>query len=130
LTEHTLLHYFNGKASAEMLMEDILGSSFNKRDASFFNNSNYESDFKFCVTTEHLIKLCKDIIANRITAENLRTIVFCLYTSNHFFWDTETDDGKIVEDILSNLSTLEQNGQKTITYLQYCVFHFETGSHR
>ena len=113
-----------------MLREDIFGSIFNIRDASLFNNNNYESDFKFCVTTEHLIKLCKDIIANRITAENLRTIVFCLYTSNHFFWDTETDDGKIVEDILSNLSTLEQNGQKTITYLQYCVFHFETGSHR
>ena len=86
MTEHTLLHYFNGKASAEMLREDIFGSIFNIRDASLFNNNNYESDFKFCVTTEHLIKLCKDIIANRIPAENLRTIVFFLYSSNHFFF--------------------------------------------
>ena len=129
MTEQILKDYLENKASADILNKDLVGTVSKARDISYYKIANIESKEKFVVTTRHLIKICCDVISNKIKLEDLEAIAFALEASDYFTWDTNTNDGSKVDDAIANWSTPENNKTTTIEYVKYCAYYLETGEH-
>ena len=130
MTEQILKDYLENKASADILSKDLVGTVSNARDVSYYKIVDINSSDKFVVTTNHLIKICLDVINNKIQLEDLRVIAFALEASDYFTWDTNTKDGTKVDDTISNWSTPENSKSNTMDYIRYCAHYLETGEHR
>ena len=130
MTEQTLKEYLEGIVSADVLNADLVNTVSRGRDVSYYKISDVKNRNKFIITPMHLVKLCRDIIQQRISLENLDPIVFALEMSDYFSWDLETSEGARVNDAISNWVNRESNNPVTIQYLQYCAFYLETGEHR
>lgn len=128
MKENTLKEYLNGKASAEVLNADIIGTVTITND-KYYNKITYnERDTKFIITTKHIVKIFEDIINQNIKLADLNTIFFELKASDYFMWDTNTEDGNKVQNIISNI--IETGKPITMEYIQYCAYYLETGEHR
>lgn len=130
MTEQTLKEYLEGIVSADVLNADLVNTVSRGRDVSYYKISDVKNRNKFIITPMHLVKLCRDIIQQRISLENLDPIVFALEMSDYFSWDLETSEGARVNAAISNWANRESNNPVTIQYLQYCAFYLETGEHR
>ena len=130
MTEQTLKGYLEGIVSADVLNADLVNTVSRGRDVSYSKISDVKNGSKFIITPMHLVKLCRDIIQQRISLENLDPIVFALEMSDYFSWDLETSEGARVNAAISNWANRESNNPVTIQYLQYCAFYLETGEHR
>lgn len=130
MIEQVLRDYLNGIISAKTLSKDLADTSSNSGDVSRYKIVDIEVADKFIVTTKHLIKICFDVINHKLNLMDLEVIAFALKSSDYFTWDTNTKDGKKVEDAISNWSTQEINKPLTMKYVKYCSFYLETGEHR
>ena len=116
--------------SADILSNDLDGTVTNGRRVSYSKITDITSNDKFVVTTNHLIKICLDVISNKIKLEDLSVIAFAFEASDYFIWDTNTKDGSKVDDAISNWSTPENSKPATMDYVKYCAHYLETGEHR
>ena len=130
MTEQILKDYLDSKVSADILSNDLIGTVNNGRDISYYKITEIKSDDKFVVTTNHVIKICLDIISNKIKLEDLRAVAFALEASDYFTWDTNTKDGSKVDDAVSNWSTPENSKPTTMDYIKCCAYYLNTGEHR
>ena len=130
MTEQILKDYFNGKTSAEKIGKDLPGTVSGTRESAHHDITDVGSDSGFVVTTKHLLKLCNDVLSHKITLEGLSVIAFTLEASDHFTWDTNTIDGKIVGSAIPNWTPSIKNEPVTMEYVRYCVYFLETGEHR
>lgn len=130
MTEKILKDYFSGIVSADVLNENLVDSVSRQRDVSYYKITDMDSGDKFEVTPDHLLKVCLDVINNKIKIEYLDVISFALEASDYFTWNIETKEGKRVEDALSNWSTSENGTPVTMEYIKYCAYYLETGKHR
>ena len=130
MTEQILKDYLENKASADILSKDLVDTVSNARDVSYYKIADIDSSDKFIVTTKHLIKICLDVINNKIKLDDLRVIAFAREASDYFTWDNNTKDGTKVDDTISNWSTPENSKSTTMDYIKYCAHYLETGEHR
>ena len=63
----------------------------------------------FLVIPDHLVKLCDDVLSEKLSAESLQAIGFCLVASDHFEWGGDTDEGARVADTVLDWASPEIN---------------------
>lgn len=61
------------------------------------------------VIPDHLVKLCDDVLSEKLSAESLQAIGFCLVASDHFEWGGDTDEGARVADTVLDWASPEIN---------------------
>ncbi|HRD39510.1 MAG TPA: hypothetical protein PLC65_12825 [Bacteroidia bacterium] len=130
MTEKILKDYFEGTVTAEALSIDLVGTTETKGTIRTHNIEDFKSDSEFVVTTQHIIKLCDDVINQKIKLDDLRAIAFALEFSDYFTWDKDTKDGNLVGDVIFNWSSPEINTPTTMDYVKYCAYYLTTGEHR
>src|SRR5207248_10938152 len=82
MTEQALLDYFQNKLSSDELAKDLRDSQWKTGyDTSSVYVTPLNSDKKFIVTKEHLVKLCNDALNGKITSVDLNTIAFTIIAS-------------------------------------------------
>ena len=64
---------------------------------------------EFEVRSEHLVRLCDDVLAGAIEPWKLEPIGFCLVASDTFWWDGDTADGERVAEAAYDWSSPEIN---------------------
>lgn len=99
MTEKKLKDYFDNKITADELGIDLADSQ--KRtsyDVTTVYVERLEED-EFNVTIEHLIKLCDDALAGKLSSTDLNTISFALMASDYFTWDSDAAGERISNTI-------------------------------
>lgn len=90
MNEQKLKDYFENKISSENLSEDLFGSqqktSYDTTTV-FINRIDTEEDY--IITKEHLIKICEDGVAKKLSSLDINTISFALISSDFFHWEDE-----------------------------------------
>lgn len=100
MTERKLKEYFEGRLTAEELAADLKGSQ--KQTGYDTTSVSIESlqEGEFQITKEHLIRLCDDTVSGKLQLNDLNTIGFGLMASDFFYWDNDTEEGKLIADAI------------------------------
>ncbi len=130
MTEKNLKEYFEGTASANTLVDDLIGTVETKRGTSHYKIIDYKNDKEFIVTSKHLIKLCNDVLNEKINITDLTTIAFALESSDYFSWNTDTKDGSRVGEVIFNWSSPEIGTPLSKMYVMHCAYYLETGTNK
>ena len=107
MREAILKEYFVGNGTADDLKAEFEGSMISRGDITEHRIEDMNVEFE--VTTEHLIRLCDDILRGHVDPEILKHIGFCLIASDHFSWDIDTVSGERVDETVHNWSAPEIN---------------------
>jgi len=104
MTESILKEYFEDKISSEFLSTDLNGSIKKLTyDTSEISVIEMNSDSEYKVESQHLNKILTDTLNGNLTFDNLKTIASGLMFSEYFIWDSETNIGERVANIIFEL---------------------------
>src|SRR5262245_10749198 len=92
MREQVLRDYFSGRLTAEILTHDMSDAVVRTGPRSS-SQRIVDMDEDFEVRTDHLVRLCEDVLIGRIKPEALEVVGFCLIASDRFHWDSDTQDG-------------------------------------
>lgn len=107
MTENVLKEYFEGMATVDQLALDLkdsqkkTGYDVTTVYVDRIENGNFE------IKKEHLIRLFDDFIEGRLSPLDMTTVSFALIASDFFCWDSDTDEGEIIADVIFQLDDLE-----------------------
>src|SRR5215204_3176019 len=96
--ESTLRNYFLGRASAIELKNDLEGTAV-RTSHLVTSYKVVPMDSEFDVSAEHLVSLCDAVLSERLDAEDLEILGFCLEASENFTWKGSELDDRIAETI-------------------------------
>jgi hypothetical protein len=98
MKEQVLIDYLQYKIPVEDLAADLKGSQkHTSHDTTSVYIAQLEEETEFEINREHLIRLCNEVLDGKLTFEDLNTIAFALFTSEHLNRE-ENDD--IMEEVL------------------------------
>ena len=127
MTEAALRDYFEGSISASDLSRDVQGSQVRTSHDVISVRVAQISEGKFNVSKIHLQKLCDDVIANRLSTEDLNTIGFALMTSEYFTLNDGTSDGEVIADTVFQWDNPEIGYELTIENVKRWKARLESG---
>ena len=107
MKEETLKNFFAGISDEQHLVAELNNSIAKSRKQSQYRIEDMTGEF--AVTSVHIIKVCNAALKGTLQHEHLTTIGFCLEASDTFEWDSDTEDGKRVADVVFYLSSPEIN---------------------
>lgn len=58
------------------------------------------TDGEFRITNLHLISICDDVLRHRLKPDTLEPLTFILIGSDYFYWDTNSKEGQLVEEVI------------------------------
>lgn len=130
MTEQKLKEYFENKLTAEQLSLDIKDSQKQtSHDVTAVYIDNVKA-VKFEVKKEHILKLCDDAISGKLLPTDLNTIGFALMASDYFFWESDTDDGKLIGDVILEWDSPEIGYDLTHKNIRLWKEYLLTGEYR
>ena len=121
--------FFEGICDSRALVKDVEGTATQTSlDVSTYR---IEDDFSgnFPVEPEHLLKLCDAFLAGDLTAQLVEDIAFGLITSDNFDWDSETEGGARVAEVLHNWDSAAINYPITGTTIEKFRRYLLTGEY-
>jgi len=111
MRERVLRDFFEDKATAAELAEDVAGSiSYKSQKVSVV--SIEDMDGEFTVTAAMLIGLCDVVLQGELEPDALHSIGFALMASDAFCWDADEDD--VLANVISDWSCPEGNYPLTL----------------
>ncbi|NHM07981.1 hypothetical protein G4D82_12170 [Flavobacterium sp. CYK-4] len=114
MKEENLKKYFENLLTAQELSNDL--------ESSNIENGEFEI-YRF-----HLIKICEDFINRKFSAFDITTIALALSFSDFFTWNGNSDDGKLIGEIVFDWSNPELGFDLTIDNFVHWKEYLETGS--
>jgi hypothetical protein len=130
MTEQKLKDYFDNRITSDELSIDLKDS---QKQTSYdvitvyvdnLNEGEYE------VTKEHLIKLCDEVVAGKLSTTDLNTIAFALISSDYFIWDNHSTEGERIDNVISEWDSPEIGFDLTIKNVQLWKEYLLTGVYR
>jgi hypothetical protein len=132
LRESDVKNYFEGNISIEVLIDRIQSQEIERNIPEVSNRQNtpraikikYDKEFhdlqtkQFVLTKSHLIQLCNDFLAGRISAWDLEDIAFILYACDGIDWGNDGEERKLIADVMFNFSSPEINYSLTKDYVE------------
>lgn len=102
MREQKLKEYLENSLTIEELMLDW---KTNQQKIGYETSSfpiEQIEDGEFEITKDHLIKICNDLLKENLHVIDVQTIAFVFISSIYFTWDGESQDGKIISEIIFN----------------------------
>jgi len=131
MTEQALLDYFRNILSSDELAKDLRDS---QRKTGYDTSSVYvtplNSDKKFIVTKEHLVKLCNDALNGKITSVDLNTIAFAIIASDFFTLDDEGENARIIETVIHDWDNPEIGFDLSSNNIGLWKSYLQTGEYK
>ena len=112
MTEPLIRDYFDGLIDADRLMTERQAD----KQSPYYMQIDAIDNGTYQLTTEHLTKLCADVLDGNLTINYLDSIAFILIGSDFFYWDTE--DGKIISEVLFEWNNPDINYPLTLGNVQ------------
>lgn len=101
MKESDLAAYFDGNLDAHGLrvtLEDIRGHN------ELHTGVNFECDLlaEREVFIENLLHICQDFLSGLLDASDVQSVAFFLLGSDHFEWDSGTQSGGVIAELLDH----------------------------
>ena len=125
-----LKDYFENTISSESLSEKLNDCTKKQSyDTSQTTVSGMESDTLFEVEARHINQILTETLEGKLTFENLNKIASGLMFSDYFNWDSETEIGERVAQIIFELDNPEICFPITNRNIIVWKAYLETGNH-
>jgi hypothetical protein len=115
MKEQKLKEYFENLITAEEFSIDYEG------------NEEIENG-EFEISKFHLLKICEDFLNRKLSAYDVNSIALSLSISVFFTWDGNSNDGKLIREIVFNWSNPELGFDLTLENFIHWKDYLETGS--
>jgi hypothetical protein len=103
-----LIDFFDGRVSPEALAAEAASAfKVSTSDSRRLDWRDLQADFQ--ITTHHLVLLCDAVVAGHLSGMSLEAIAFGMIADDHFLWDTDTEEGDRIGDVLNDWSAPEIN---------------------
>ena len=100
MREQKLKEYLENSLTVEEFMMDLENSQHKSGyDTTSFHIEQIEEG-EFEITKSHLIKICDDFLQGKLHPMDVNTIAFAFMFSDYFTWNGESQDGKIISEII------------------------------
>lgn len=100
MREQKLKEYLENSLTVEEFMMDLENSQHKSGyDTTSFHIEQIEEG-EFEITKSHLIKICDDFLQEKLHPMDVNTIAFAFMFSDYFTWNGESQDGKIISEII------------------------------
>lgn len=116
MRETLLRDFFLEKIPINKLRDDLKDAVRNEGPVQRYPIVDMSEDYS--VTCGDLIKLCDAVLSGELSPELLEAIGFCLLASDHFGWDNDQPDGKIVAETIAEWSSPEIHYPLTLQNVQ------------
>lgn len=131
LKESDFRNYFEGKISAESLIEKIQSKEIERNipeapnppmtptTAKFICENGFH-DFQedFILKKSHLLRLCNDFLEDKISAWDLEDIAFILGACDRIYWSNKSEEGELIAETMFHWSAPEINYPLTKEYIK------------
>jgi len=111
MRERVLRDFFENKATAAELAQDVAGSISQKTE-TISAVSIEDMDGEFAVNATMLVRLCDRVLQGDLEPDALHTIGFALMASDAFCWDADEDD--VLANVIGDWSCPEVNYPLTL----------------
>jgi hypothetical protein len=102
MREEILKEFFAGKLDAKVQASDLQGSMVTSGSMTKHPIENMSESFQ--VWPEHLTLVCDAVLRGDIKPKYLQAIGFCILASDNFEYDTDTPEGDLVGETISDWS--------------------------
>lgn len=106
--EEILRRFLVGEAPADELAVDLDGALV-RRGKRRTDHPIIDMTVDHTVTTGGLVRVCDAVLGGTLEPQKLKAIGFCIIASDHFDYDTDTDDGSLVAETVHDWSVPEIN---------------------
>ena len=134
MREAVLKSYFEGTVGPRELASDLIGATMPGSapgvSPAVVRHRITDMDSDFEVTSDHLIKLCDDVLAGALLPGQLQAIGFCLLASDHFTWTEDPPDSDRIARTLHDWTAPEINYQLTLATVAKFKHRLLTGESR
>lgn len=127
MREQNLKGYFESNLTAEQLLLDLRDSQQKTSYDVVSVFAEQIDDGEFEIKTEHLIKLCDDVISTKFSSADLNIIAFVLITSDYFYWNDATQEGVRIADVIFDWDNPEIGYDLTKGNIQHWREYLLTG---
>jgi hypothetical protein len=103
-----LRDYFLGDVGISALRADLKGA-VTRTSHDVHRQTITDMEAAFSLSSTHLVSLCDAVLADQLPPSDLSVIAFCLVASEHFQWDADTPEGRLVEEMLYEWDSPEIN---------------------
>lgn len=111
MRERVLRDFFENKATAAELAQDVAGS-ISQKSPKVSVVSIEDMDGEFTVTAAMLVRLCDVVLQGELDPDALHSIGFALMASDAFCWDADEDD--VLANVIGDWSCPEVNYPLTL----------------
>jgi hypothetical protein len=126
MKEQVLVDYLQNRIPVEVLAEDLKGSQQRRgHDVTSVHIDQLQNETELLITRKHLIRLCDEALNGHLTFEDLNTIAFALFTTEHLHRDTADE---ILEDVLFAWDNPEIGFPLTTKNMKKWKLMLETGN--
>jgi hypothetical protein len=126
MKELVLLDFLQNKVSVEILANDLKGSQERTSfDTTTMHIEDLKSEDSFEITKGHLLRLCNETLAGRLSTEDLNTIAYCVFTSEFF---THDQNDEILDRVLFDWDNPEIGFPLTLANMAKWKELLETGN--
>ena len=115
MRENVLRDFFENKATAAELAQDVAGAMSQKTE-KISVVSIEDMDGEFTITSPMLVRLCDVVLGGELGPEALHSIGFALMASDAFCWDADEDS--VLAEVIADWSCPEINYSLTIENVQ------------
>ena len=131
MTESYLKDYFEDKLNSEILSADLNGSIVKTGfDTSSIDVVIIKSNSEFEIKPKHVDQILTDTLNGNLTFDNLKTIATGLMFSDYFSWDSETEIGERIANIIFDLDNPGICFPITIENIKLWKKYLENGNHQ
>ena len=106
MRERVLRDFFENKATAAELAQDLAGAISQKTDKVSVVSIE-DMDGEFTVSAPMLVRLCDVVLGGELEPESLHSIGFALMASDAYCWDADEDD--VLAGVIADWSCPEVN---------------------
>ncbi|WP_299821629.1 hypothetical protein [uncultured Pontibacter sp.] len=131
MKESVLRDYFENRISVESLAGNVKNT---QRKATYDTTSVHVEQIKdgstFQVRKVHLLRLCNEVLNGNLTLEDINSIALALVFSEYFVWDTNTEEGQMIETVIYDWDSPEINFPLTLSNMKFWKQYLETGDYK
>lgn len=116
MRERVLREFFEDKATAAELAQDVVGSIKQTSQRTFLVSIE-DMDEEFTVSADMAVRLCDVVLRGELPPDALKAIGFALTASDKFCWNADDDD--VLANVIADWSCPEVNYPLTLQNVEH-----------
>lgn len=125
IQEKNIRSFFEGRIGIDILIAELDSAVHRTEGGSSYYVE--DEDIEFEIEAKHLIKLCNSVLSGELASKYLKDFAFLLIASDTLSWDSGSENGGRVAEVLEQWSSPETNYSLNIENIKKWKQYLITG---